>query len=349
MLNPAPQEVEANLREKFSEPTSGVAAVLNEPIRTGAWQPESGDDGAATPPRSDYWDSLIDEPALLMRDRADGGKRSMVAKDSSVGDASADVSESDLQPQVATSPPRASEPEVEPEAAPVASDSGVVSEVVERAQQDAEIDHLLEELDVQPTSTVPTPSPAPPSAPTPPAPSAAPTPPTTPTLPTRSTEPQSSPEPVTTVTPSNEQEPIPAPEPAPRAPEAPKPEPTPPDSARVSTPTPTPAVPAAQTARVTAVPATAQVRPQPPAESMAPQPVVPSAKREHPRTEAVRVRAARVPADKTPEHELVAPVEMWFGDARVGVRPGSTTYDLFQKYARVLLDDLKRSRTSSLV
>ena len=39
--------------------------------------------------------------------------------------------------------------------------------------------------------------------------------------------------------------------------------------------------------------------------------------------------------------EMVAPVEMWFGDARVGVKAGSKTYEQFRKYADVLLDDLK--------
>jgi hypothetical protein len=40
---------------------------------------------------------------------------------------------------------------------------------------------------------------------------------------------------------------------------------------------------------------------------------------------------------------------MWFGDDRVGVKPGSRTYDLFQKYASVMLDDLRRARGSTLV
>jgi hypothetical protein len=64
--------------------------------------------------------------------------------------------------------------------------------------------------------------------------------------------------------------------------------------------------------------------------------------------EKPRARAASERPDKTPEHELVAPVEMWFGDDRVGVRPGTRTYDLFQKYASVLLDDLKRSTRSTV-
>jgi hypothetical protein len=45
-----------------------------------------------------------------------------------------------------------------------------------------------------------------------------------------------------------------------------------------------------------------------------------------------------------PQLVLAAPVEMWFGDARVGVKAGTATYDRFRKYADVLLTDLKASR-----
>jgi hypothetical protein len=38
---------------------------------------------------------------------------------------------------------------------------------------------------------------------------------------------------------------------------------------------------------------------------------------------------------------MVAPVEMWFGEARVGVRAGTKTYAQFRRYADVLLGDLK--------
>ncbi|MDP2234540.1 MAG: hypothetical protein Q8K89_12950 [Actinomycetota bacterium] len=47
------------------------------------------------------------------------------------------------------------------------------------------------------------------------------------------------------------------------------------------------------------------------------------------------------PRSDVQEHVLVAPVEMWFGDARVGVKPGTRTYDQFLRYADVLLADLK--------
>ena len=39
--------------------------------------------------------------------------------------------------------------------------------------------------------------------------------------------------------------------------------------------------------------------------------------------------------------EMVAPVEMWFGDYRVGVKAGSKTHARFRKYADVLLAELK--------
>jgi hypothetical protein len=39
--------------------------------------------------------------------------------------------------------------------------------------------------------------------------------------------------------------------------------------------------------------------------------------------------------------DMVAPVEMWFGDYRVGVKAGSKTHTQFRKYADALLGDLK--------
>lgn len=41
----------------------------------------------------------------------------------------------------------------------------------------------------------------------------------------------------------------------------------------------------------------------------------------------------------------VAPVEMWFGEARVGVKQGSRTYDLLVGYAQVIIDDFKRANS----
>jgi hypothetical protein len=47
-----------------------------------------------------------------------------------------------------------------------------------------------------------------------------------------------------------------------------------------------------------------------------------------------------------PEHEYVmtAPVELWFGDSRIAVRSGSDTDARFQRFAKVLLDELRSAR-----
>ncbi|MCL4554390.1 MAG: hypothetical protein M1565_04570, partial [Actinobacteria bacterium] len=56
--------------------------------------------------------------------------------------------------------------------------------------------------------------------------------------------------------------------------------------------------------------------------------------------------AALEPEPEPERHQFVpvAPVEMWFGEARVGVKEGSRTYSLLTGYAQTLFDDLKRSR-----
>lgn len=51
--------------------------------------------------------------------------------------------------------------------------------------------------------------------------------------------------------------------------------------------------------------------------------------------------------DAVPEVHLSAPVEMWFGVSRVGVRRGSETHQRFIHYANSLLDDLHASRRTS--
>lgn len=45
--------------------------------------------------------------------------------------------------------------------------------------------------------------------------------------------------------------------------------------------------------------------------------------------------------DSIPELAMAAPVEMWFGDHRVGVKHGTKTYDQFRRYADALFDDLR--------
>ncbi len=48
-----------------------------------------------------------------------------------------------------------------------------------------------------------------------------------------------------------------------------------------------------------------------------------------------------------PEIELSSPVEMWFGEHRVGVKEGSATFDRLQRYADTLLKDLHESQEDS--
>lgn len=60
--------------------------------------------------------------------------------------------------------------------------------------------------------------------------------------------------------------------------------------------------------------------------------------------------AVQLPIDEpgvrqeTSDIVMAAPVEMWFGDHRVGVKEGSKTYDQFRRYADVLFDDLRVAR-----
>jgi hypothetical protein len=56
-----------------------------------------------------------------------------------------------------------------------------------------------------------------------------------------------------------------------------------------------------------------------------------------------RVASSGASRDDVAELRLETPVEMWFGDSRVGVRPGTPTYERFRKYADVLLSDLNES------
>ncbi len=105
---------------------------------------------------------------------------------------------------------------------------------------------------------------------------------------------------------------------------------------------------------------------EPPRAEPTPPPPVSAPRRERPRarvrvgsdtvvaptTEHRVVPAAPRPADTrrpegVPELVMAAPVEMWFGEYRVGVKAGTATYDRFRKYADVLLADLKASRTVS--
>jgi hypothetical protein len=41
---------------------------------------------------------------------------------------------------------------------------------------------------------------------------------------------------------------------------------------------------------------------------------------------------------------MAAPVEMWFGESRIGVKAGTKTYERFRKYADVLFADLHAAK-----
>jgi hypothetical protein len=408
MLNPAPQEIDERIRETFAEPTTGVAAVLNEPIRTGAWQPETPRRTLRTDGRADYWDALVDEPTQLVRDDVPSPPAAPAAGPAVAETAPAGVTKpsDEAAPEPVSEPTPTPRPDaaITPQPAPAptttpmdsrpetsVADEGPVKDVaavVERATQDAEIDHLIEEL-VEPAASAlegtapaatqadagesePTPEPTPPSAPS------SPTPPSVPAS-TRSQDhladdgegevaPDMTPPlefvspanglAVSAVTPPTAPRPasVPSPPPAagaasvevakaeapaPPAPPQARPAPAaPPVSATEPEPRPKTASPA-RTARVTGVSAQGG--------HAAPGSDVPSARRQAPLRDTPRATVAAESPEKVPDHELVAPVEMWFGEDRVGVKPGSRTYDLFQKYAAVLFDDLKRSTRSTLV
>lgn len=129
-------------------------------------------------------------------------------------------------------------------------------------------------------------------------------------------EPQPAPEP--------EPEPEPAPAPAPQPEPEPEPEPTPePESEPESEVVRRPTVVVHLSERIEPLPErqgtpAARYLPEPPAAD-----------------------------DQIAEMRLAAPVEMWFGDARVGVRAGSATHERFMRYANNLLGDLHASRLTS--
>lgn len=52
----------------------------------------------------------------------------------------------------------------------------------------------------------------------------------------------------------------------------------------------------------------------------------------------------RVATEMLEEIVLAAPVEMWFGESRIGVKAGTKTYAQFRKYADVLFGDLKAAK-----
>lgn len=142
----------------------------------------------------------------------------------------------------------------------------------------------------------------------------------------------------------------PAPNPSEAVPAAPAAPPTVEPPRPVEAPAPMPEPPAIDRPAAvvrTSEPPVPQPTVEPPADPTAPRP-------------AVRVAGLRVPVDASteaggqadddessgdvPNIELSSPVEMWFGEHRVGVKEGSATFDRLQRYAATLLDDLEASR-----
>jgi hypothetical protein len=66
-----------------------------------------------------------------------------------------------------------------------------------------------------------------------------------------------------------------------------------------------------------------------------------------PRVPMVMTGDKRARASVDPHMVMAAPVEMWFGESRVGVKAGTATYDRFRKYADVLFEDLRASRRTA--
>ncbi|MDP2233091.1 MAG: hypothetical protein Q8K89_05615 [Actinomycetota bacterium] len=356
MLASAPDETQAQTLDgsPFDVPQSGMAAVLSQPLRTGTWRPNSPEPESATAsPSGDYWDSLIDESDLLLK--SPGVQKEpipvpipapgIVPTPNPVPEPVAPF-EPQPEPEPEPEPEREAEPESEPtpELVPLLQPSLPVSNqsdfdatetlVVQSPQltDDAARD-WLEDLVAELEADIPV-------------------------APRVELPAVSTPAPVVAALTS-----IPALVPAPVV--VPVPEPVP---AIVNEPTSTPeaeiaeimasfsAVPSAEPRPMASVPST----PIPPAVDHRPSAAVPPRVPQD-RPAVVAHAPASAPATNEPQasvrstapaltppvHELVAPVEMWFGDARVGVKPGSKTYDRFQRIAKVLFDDLARAKPPS--
>ncbi len=389
MLNPAPGDpVAQRLADgPFAEPSGGMAAVLSQPLRTGTWRPDSaGPVDVPAPSSGDYWDSLVDEPGLLVRDTGGAPAPSVPAPPTSAATpAPPHVQAPSDHSEVATSVMPVSVAATTPEIG-ADPDGDHLDDAIDRLW----IQNLVAELETPESQvvTAPVPAPAPVVAPEPavePAVVAPPAP-----------APEPAPEPVVVAPPAPEPEPAPEPAPEPVVVAAPVPAPVvAPEPAVVAAPVPAPVVApepepelSAEEGMAEILASFAPVAPRPrPATVVPAEPVAPAIE-ERPRVaQSVRppesqrpvatVTPAPVPAQTTPsdaqaqatpavpgveatvqrprsrirdisaadvpEHELVAPVEMWFGDARVGVKPGSKTYDRFQRIAKVLFDDLRAS------
>lgn len=410
----------------FTGSPTGMAAVLSQPLRTGAWRPDAPSPtapaGVAT---GDYWDSLIEQPELVIRTSAPAAPAPMIdvtpspaepvpaaatmpqvpAPVSPVLVSPAPVVEpAVVEPPVALAPePTAPEPEptapepvpaaaapepsqepddriwirdlvadldgAQPAAAPIAAPASAAAESLEDslerqlaalAQEPAEPAVVLERVEEPVTDVVVAQTPAPvfefvepePIVPIALEPVAVPE-----QMPTFAVEPEPEPTPEPPVEFAPEPEPEPAPEPVVEF--APEPVPLLEPAIAVGPEFVEPVAPAFHVDVESVAPAppmsvepprpvaTVPETPTPPA--IEDRPRVPVAERpDEPRP------AATVHVSSDPDRELaadavvlVAPVEMWFGEARVGVKPGSKTYDRFQRIAKVLFDDLKHARSGS--
>lgn len=347
MLKPAPPEVLAASRaDLFADSRSAASAVFNAPLRAGEWKPtqEQYDSLPRTSKVDDYWDSLISEDSLLVH------PVSRAPRQATVTDLWPDTA---AQPEPSTPPAsvsvavsRAPQESVAEEVARVDSgltqlapdeqvpsapaESSRIAEIVAQLEQDDPVAEVSVPIAAPIPSVVPAPAPAvvpEPVVPTEtaseaiPAPSAAPEPAPTPEPPKPPT-PAPAPEPALAPKPVPAPKPIPAPAPAPPAPPTPAPTPSPDRPRAVASAEPVPPAPAA---------------PRPSA--------MPPARTVTTVSSPAAVTADPLVAD-VPEHELVAPVEMWFGEYRIGVKAGTRTYDRFQKIASVMFDDLKQATSS---
>lgn len=391
-LNPAPAELEdAHDVGPFNAPKSGMAAVLSQPLRTGTWRPDApGPTATPVVSAGDYWDSLIDEPELLLREPAAQAETVGAAVQSPAVAPTASPAPAPTQVQVPVSAPSPAPPMPEKPAAPPVAEAAPapVAETPPAAVSMAEPAPLEAPLPQTPPAQPSTVETAPETAQPPATPyldaqidvqdqewlvdlvaeldAAQPVPVAAPVVqPAPAPEPQPVAEPAPVVVPVAVAQPMPVepvaqPAPAPAPVAVPLPEPAsepvaplpdvvaprpvaPPPAPRPAVSVPTEPIPPAQEPRPQVIPAARPAEPRPAA-------VIHSEPVEPPERVAAVPSAPSMSADRLAASEqliLVAPVEMWFGEARVGVKPGSNTYDRFQRIAKVLFDDLKQATSGS--
>jgi len=363
MLNAAPADAPNPAEDSpFVVPKSGMAAVLSQPLRTGTWRPDTPDiSPSPVASAGDYWDSLIDAPELLLREPA--------AQDMTPTAVS-------IPTPAIPSPAPAAPPTVEvtPEPAPaMPSPMPTTPPVVAVKQEPESVAAPTFQVTSEPALKIVVPPVAPAAAP--PAPPAA----------AAATDDEGwlvdlvaeldAPEPLTTSVEPEIAEAHGASEPEVAVEPSPPISLEPAEPAISSTPVPPmvvefePALEAVSEPEPSVLPpivsqaprpaATVPVAPIPPALEPRPQ-VAAVARPDEPRPQVVmhvESTPPAAPAERVAftepsaresagaEFELVAPVEMWFGDARVGVKPGSKTYDRFQRIAKVLFDDLQQAKS----